>query len=593
MGSPGIAFTQHVLTKMKISSRNREQKFSAAAKAEAGPSLSPRTTGIVAVALAAIVFAIYSSALNFQFVLDDHRFVGDPRIQWPGHVWEYFTSYVWAQVAGGPASFYRPLFVLWLRLNFILSGESPWGWHLLSIMKHLTVAALLALLVWKLLRDRVAALLAGTLFALHPAQVESVAWVTVPDPVMSAAILGSLLLYLKYSEPSSADQSVIGRSLKKSRRRRPAENSSLWIAGSAALCLAALLTKETAIVLPAIIFAVTLTAPPAKASNEDMAKARNEALRLRAVSALRWTLPFLGATGIYLLLRVSALNGQLSPRTQHLPWSTLLLSWPATLWFYVKVLLWPVQPRAFADPTIADSFSLHAVLLPGLGVLCAATVLTAVCGWAWQKARHDLSQPEAVRIQLALLIGSLLLVLPLLLTLNLNSLDPGDFLHGRYTYLPLAGLMLVLSAAYHLAGRGRILLLCAVGLLAAAFAGFTVQQEAMWKDDLTIFTVAHQYAPHNQPVARNLTKAHVQAALELDEEGQCDQAMPIFEQAIEQFPEDWFAWAGRGECLFKLGDLPKAEQSLRRASELSHEPRVTEEWQQVRAQMGLPSTPPR
>ena len=124
-----------------------------------------------------------------------------------------------------------------------------------------------------------------------------------------------------------------------------------------------------------------------------------------------------------------------------------------------------------------------------------------------------------------------------------------------------------------------------------AFGVFTVKQESMWRDDLTVFTIAHQYAPRNVPVAQNLANAHVQAALALDEAGRCDQAMPIFEQVIEQYPQDWFAWAGRGECLFKLHDLAGAEQSLRRASELSHAPRVIEQWQELRASMGLPSAP--
>lgn len=93
---------------------------------------------------------------------------------------------------------------------------SSWGWHLLSVAKHIVVAFLLGLLVWKLLHDRVAALIAGTLFALHPAQTESVAWVTVPDPVMSAAVLGTLLLYLKYAERAFPDTA---RDSPKSRKR--------------------------------------------------------------------------------------------------------------------------------------------------------------------------------------------------------------------------------------------------------------------------------------------------------------------------------------------------------------------------------------
>ena len=188
--------------------------------------LSPRTAYIVAAALVAIVFALYLPALDFQFVLDDHHFLGDPRLQSSGHLWEYFTSYVWAQVSGGPLSFYRPLFVLWLRMNFILSGTSPWGWHLLSIVKHVSVAILLGLLVWKLLRDRVAALIAGTLFALHPAQTESVAWVTVPDPLMSAAVLGSLLLYLTYADQTFHRDIQLHAGKSKKQSRKPSRSKS-------------------------------------------------------------------------------------------------------------------------------------------------------------------------------------------------------------------------------------------------------------------------------------------------------------------------------------------------------------------------------
>jgi len=44
-----------------------------------------------------------------------------------------------------------------------------------------------------------------------------------------------------------------------------------------------------------------------------------------------------------------------------------VLSGPATLWFYVKTMLWPVRSRAFADPTFANSLSLRGVILPAGG----------------------------------------------------------------------------------------------------------------------------------------------------------------------------------------------------------------------------------
>jgi tetratricopeptide (TPR) repeat protein len=574
----------------------RQQKGSIAAPRQEN-LLSPLAVCIIAVALITGVFAIYSPALSFQFILDDHHFVNDPRLQSPGHVWEYFTNYVWAQVVGGPPSFYRPVFVLWLRLNFILAGMSSWGWHLLSLAKHVSAAVLLGVLAWKLLRDRVGALLAGTLFALHPAQTESVAWVTVPDPLMAVAVLGSLLLYLGYRDRASADDHAHAE---KSKRRSHKQlhatsqswSSAWWLIASATACLAAQLAKETAIVLPAVFFAAALIIPVGRPARVKAAHGQGFAAQL--ASAFRESLPFLGVTLVYLLLRLNALGERFSPLTQHLPWTTVLLSWPATLWFYGKVLFWPVVPRAFADPSLADTFSLHGVLWPGLGVCCSIAVMAWAFQWAWRKARRDLPSREGVGVERALLWGTLILVLPILLTLNLNGLNPGDFLHGRYTYLPLAGLMLLLATGWHLVSKGRVVLLFVAATLTVAFGVLTVKQESAWKDDLTVFTVAHQNAPNNAPVAQSLARAQVQVALGLDEQGRCDEAVPIFKQAIEQYPEDWFAWAGLGECFVQLKDLPKAEQSLRRASELSHEPRVSEEWQQVRSMMGgWNSAPPK
>jgi hypothetical protein len=375
---------------------------------------------------------------------------------------------------------------------------------------------------------------------------------------------------------------------RKSRKRPQAskagQHRNLWLIASAAVGFAALLAKETAIILPALIFGLALLVP--QGENGEAA------FRVRIMAALRRTVPFLCVTALYLLMRFHALGGKLASRTQLLPWSTVLLSWPATLWFYVKVLLWPDHSRAFADPTLAERFSLRGVLMPGLGVGCAVAILALALFWAWKKARRDLAHKDAVNVELALIIGTLLLVLPLLLTLDLNALNPGDFLHGRYTYLSSAGLMLLVATVWHLAGKMRVPLLFASGVLAVVFAVLSVSQEKQWKDDLTVFTVAHQLEPHNAPVAKNLADAHVQAALQLADDGRCNEAMPVFEQVSQEYPQDWYAWAGLGDCFVQVNNLPKAEESLRRAAELSHDSRVMQQWQELRAHMGLPNSAP-
>ncbi len=575
---------------MRSSNRNSaltkpEQPAFQPAPGEAAPQLpSARMVLVSALCCVCLVFAVYSRSLNFQFVLDDHNFTADPRIQDSGHVWDYFANYVWAQFPGGPPSFYRPVFLLWMRINFALNALSPWGWHLLSIAKHVVVAALLGMLVWKLLRDWVAALAAGTLFALHPAQTESVSWVTVPDPLMAAGLLAALLLYLKYVDFMPARP----QAERSKTRKRPSapKPSPFWLMGSAGLYFAALLSKETAIIVPAVIVAAALCIPSTPPLKND-SRASSPDLRGRLTQAVRHLIPFVCVTVVYLWLRFNALGGMFGSATQHLPWRTVMLSWPAALWFYVKVMLWPIRSYSYADPALAERFSVGGVVLPFLAFACAAAIVAALSLWAWRKAGRELGTQQALGVRLAMIIGVLLLILPLLLALDLNALNPGDFLHGRYTYLPLAGLMLLTVTWYGLLKNFRVLCLCLAASMTIAFATLTFSQEAQWQDDSTVFTTAHQLAPHNGPVARKLADTHVHEALKLEDEGRCSEAVPVFDRVLRDYPEDWFAWGGLGVCYVQLNDMPKAEEALHRAADLSHNPRVIEQWRELRAHMGL------
>jgi succinate dehydrogenase/fumarate reductase-like Fe-S protein len=84
---------------------------------KANAPASNRVLIVCALCVTACVVAVYSPSLGFQFILDDHRFTADPRIQESGHLWDYFANYVWSQFTGGPPSFYRPVFLIWMRIS--------------------------------------------------------------------------------------------------------------------------------------------------------------------------------------------------------------------------------------------------------------------------------------------------------------------------------------------------------------------------------------------------------------------------------------------------------------------------------------------
>ena len=438
--------------------------------------------------------------------------------------WHMLPGYFVHPVPGFTAHYYRPLFFLWLELNRNIWGSHSWGWHLGSVLLHAVASVLVLAVLRKYLADIKWAALGALFFAVHPVHVESVAWMSgSTDSLMSVSLLGSLCLWMKSSQ-----------------------GHSFWNQSASLVCAGlAILAKETAVVLPAIIF---LHATLGLLRGEGTP----ERLPARLLMALRQALPYLSVAAACLLIRSWVLRE--IPRTQQsISLRDGLLTIPSLLVFYLKHLFWPSRLSLHYDLPIISSLDTWSFWIP-LALLAIAAV--AACLWALRTRE----------IRAAAASGWFLL--PLLPVLYLPLFQQDDFVHDRYLYLPvislslLVGLLAEYSAKPDVQKKLGIVPVTILGLAVISLSLATVVQARPWKSNLSLYTNAVEIAPHNMLAKNNLAREYAF-------EGHYQEAAEMFREILDVRPTMWLANYNYGFVNYRLGNFALAERYLVQAIKIN------------------------
>jgi Flp pilus assembly protein TadD len=468
--------------------------------------------------LLALCFAAYANSLGGQFLFDDlSQVLANPTLRSLANLPAMLVQSVWQFLdESGQAlgSYYRPLFNIVLILNYQLFGLAVPGWHLVSVLLHLVATFLVYKLgrQWGLGRDPAAA--AALLFGLHPAHSESVAWVSgLTDPLAAVFLLPALILYER-------------------QRQRPAGRP----AGGAALTLLALLSKETAIMLPAFLLVREwLDRPPGEPWTKTV---RKNGLPL-----------YLAAAAFYLAARYAVLGflSQAEPRSAGVETAHVWLTLPAALVAYARILLvpyplavaydWPGYVTSAADPQFW-----------GLGAVVAGLLFGAL-----RLARFSAPARHAL----------LFLILFLLPVLNLKILNPyRSLVHDRYLYLPSVGFCVLLALGLQALGlRNRRLFWLGAGAVAALYFGLTVRQNRFWRDDVVMTEQALRVAPRNVFFLDYRGSHHFQ-------QSRWAEAERYYRRALEFHPTYYESFGHLGEIYRTQQRYREAEQAYRQAIRL-------------------------
>jgi tetratricopeptide (TPR) repeat protein len=456
---------------------------------------------------------------------DDTQLVKNPYVRSFQYLKEIFTSNVWSFRGVTVSNYYRPMMTLGYLLCYKLFGMRAYGFHLVSLLLHALVVCLVFVLTERLTGDRVCALVAGALFALHPIHTESVAWIAaVTDLELTFFYLLTFGFFLAMARAGG------GR-------------SEPLLAAMGGTFLLALLSKEQAMTLPALATVYEHFYRQDRSETSASQKlARYGLLWLVGVAYLLFRIHFFGALAPEEKLR------EVTPQQT-------ILSAVALVGQYSWKLLWPVRLCAFYvfHPSTSP---FDPRVLAGLVVLLAFAALFLVC---WR------SRDPNVRFASFGIVWFFATLAPVL---NAHWVGLNVFTE-RYLYLPSVGVAWLVglgasklwSRAAPLPAQRQALVLAGL-VVCGLFAARIVTRNRDWNNDLVLYRRTLDLSPDACPILDNLGDVYW-------DKGARDKAESVWRRAHALNPYDVIAINNLGLVASGKKQYAQAAEFFQLAAKLS------------------------
>jgi protein O-mannosyl-transferase len=443
-----------------------------------------------AVALLALAASITS--IGHQFTYDDRYIVQlNEEVHRFANIWRLFGETYWPKAIGGDG--YRPLVTALFTLQWTAGGGAPWVFHLVNIV----LAVLAALAVYWCARSMLSTLpacVAAALFAVHPVHVEVTGNVVGQSELLVAIFLCLAIgIYVRARQRGAL------------RRREVVAVLGLYVLG--------LLSKEHAIVLPALLAAVEFTVV------RDTGWRWSKQMRVLALLLVAISVAFLGVLDV---VHRDITGFSPYPAFEFLRMTTLDRA--ATMMTIMprigRLLVFPTHLSGDYSPSdVLIAHGLDVLQLPGLFICLGVTLLAFVL-----RRKSPVASLGLFWVIIAFAPVS-------------NLLLPAGFIVAERTlFFPSVGVMLVVGAIVTQImardqRREQWVLSGAVGVLLALGLVRSIDRQRVWANNDVFFDALVRDAP-------NSYRAHFLRARLLSGEGRLHETEAEYHRAIRLFPYD-------------------------------------------------------
>jgi len=480
---------------------------------------------ILVVGVVAIYFPVHWQPFaNY----DDPDYVTDNIHVKAGLHWQ---TVKWAMTTHDAANWHP---VTWLShaFDWQLFGDSPAGPHDVNVLFHLLNALLLFWVLQRATGFIGRSWMVAALFAFHPVNVESVAWIAERKNLLSMFFfLLTLAAYRWYAQ-------------------KPKDGRYIAVAALFAL---GLMSKPQVITLPLVLLLwdywplQRLSFGIISPSTESLS---SEGIPVKPLSTLIWEkVPLLAlcAVSAIMTMRGQAAGGATSGFARALRVENAIISYAR----YIGKAFWPSRLALFYPYPL--SLYPKWQVAGAVFLLLAITVMVAVAyrrryltvGWLW-------------------FLGTLV---PMIGVVQVGTQAMAD----RYGYLPFIGLFIMmcwLVADWAGQLRPRLVVARALAIVVlGVFSFLAYQQVGFWEDHITLWTHTNDVTTNNWIAENNLGTALLKM-------GRAEEAVPHFRAAVAAYPYDPNTDLNLGIYEQMHGNYTAAIDWYQKAAKIARNPKV-------------------